>query len=377
MLQGHVIPIDKETTGGWGQVELPADTNPQDNVFFFAFGPQPEHGTIIVSDDPHSAEPLRLAAMMPVDPAVVHSAEVVSSNRAGEIDFDTTAMILWQADLPDDSTSNQLQQFIDRGRSIIFFPPDVPGDAEVFGARWGDWQSSQRETPVAVGSWRDDSGLLTNTMSGEALPVGELKTYRYCSLESDGNVLARFESGDPLLTQAGTDAGAVYFCSTLPRLSHSSLARDGVVFYVMLQRALASGASSLGETRHLAAGTRKIDASQWEPRSPSQTVLSSARQYHAGVYSSGAQLIALNRPAGEDGDKTLSDEKVGELFAGLDYYLVNDQLGSTTALASEIWKAFLVLMAIALVAEALLCIPPQRQRSDVGDQRSVPNTANF
>ncbi|MDA1232421.1 MAG: hypothetical protein O2856_16735, partial [Planctomycetota bacterium] len=31
--------------------------------------------------------------------------------------------------------------------------------------------------------------------------------------------------------------------------------------------------------------------------------------------------------------------------------------GSTMALASEVWRAFLMLMIIALMAEAVLCVP--------------------
>ena len=71
------------------------------------------------------------------------------------------------------------------------------------------------------------------------------------------NQLARFKTGDPLLARVPTDRGAVYFCTTLPRASHSSLARDGVVFYVMLQRALAQGAAMLGSARQISS---RIDA---------------------------------------------------------------------------------------------------------------------
>lgn len=377
-LQGHVIPIDKRIESGWGRVELPADTNPQDNVFYFVFGPQPERRTVIVSDDSRSADALRLATKTPADPAITCVAEVITAAQTGEIDWDRTAMILWQSELPDGAMARQLQQFIERGRTIVFFPPEQPGGNTLFGGRWVSWNQTEQNAPVTIGTWRDDSGLLRNTLSGASLPVGDLKTYRYCGLDSDGSILARFDNGDSLLTQANTNDGEVYFCTTWPRASHSSLARDGVVFYVMLQRALEGGAASLSNVKQLTAGEGRHDSSQWQPMPTGQdAVLSSERAYHSGAYQNGEQLLALNRPEAEDRENILSDSKIGELFGGLDYFVVNDQLDSGTALASEIWKTFLVAMAIALIIEALLCVPPKKETSSDDAPDAISQRAAF
>lgn len=359
-LQGHVIPIDDKTESGWGRIELPADANPQDNVFYFVFGPRPEHRTVVVADDPQAGDAMRLAARTPVDPGVRHVAEVVPVERIESIDWDSTALILWQTELPAPPIADRLEQFVQSGRTVVFFPPEQPGSRQVFGVNWSDWQSSET-VPVPIADWREDTGLLANTLSGDALPVGDLKTFRHCRIEGDQNILARFEGGDPLLAQASTDNGAVYFCSTLPRASHSSFARDGVVFYVMVQRALTQGAASLGKIRQLTAGT-DVDLDGWETRSTSNPdVVPSSRRFHAGVYAVDDQLLALNRPAREDRLEIVGDPRVAELFAGLDYYVVKDRLGSAAALASEIWKTFLVIMGLALLFEAALCIPPRRQ----------------
>ncbi|MEM7456652.1 MAG: hypothetical protein AAF456_20070 [Planctomycetota bacterium] len=40
---------------------------------------------------------------------------------------------------------------------------------------------------------------------------------------------------------------------------------------------------------------------------------------------------------------------------------IDDQLDNEWSLVSEVWRAFLVLMGIALVAEALLCLPPKAE----------------
>ena len=47
-------------------------------------------------------------------------------------------------------------------------------------------------------------------------------------------------------------------------------------------------------------------------------------------------------------------EGLKQAVSGLD-----DAVGSGSSLAAEIWRAFLVAMALALLAEAILCLPPR------------------
>ena len=363
-LQGHTIALDETTTSGWGRIELPTDANSQDNVCYFVFADPPEHHTVIVSDDPRAAEPLWLAAASAADPALSYAATVLTLDRADEIDWDAVSLILWHAPLPDGIVARQMQSHVAGGRPIIFFPPEQTGTGELFGAKWGDWQDAAGRQAVSVASWRGDSDLLSHTRTGSPLPVGKLHTYRYCSIDGVGNALARLEGGNPLLMRATTDGGPVYFCATLPHAGYSSLAQDGVVFYVMIQRALSIGAAVHGNARQLPAGTPAArEVVGWQSLSqPPEDMLSSARPLHGGVFQDGEQLIALNRPAGEDLARTLDDTAVDRLFGGLDYRQVEDRLGSTAALASEIWRPFLFAMVIALLVEAWLCMPePKRQ----------------
>ena len=39
--------------------------------------------------------------------------------------------------------------------------------------------------------------------------------------------------------------------------------------------------------------------------------------------------------------------------------MIDDTLGSKKSLATEIWKIFMVLMGLALLAEVILCVPPK------------------
>ena len=54
---------------------------------------------------------------------------------------------------------------------------------------------------------------------------------------------------------------------------------------------------------------------------------------------------------------TLSEEQVAQLFRGLDFIRVDDRAGSLAQLIQEIWRMFLISMFIALIAEAVLCMP--------------------
>lgn len=361
-LQGHTIPIDESATHGWGRVELPNDENPQDNVAYFAFAEPPVHHTVIVTGDAQAAAAIKLAATSPVDPSLVYTAEVLTADRTHEIDWTAASLLVWHAPLPTDVVAQQLENFVARGRPIVFFPPDQTGKNELFGARWGSWRQGNGRKPLGAEIMNRDSDLVSDTLAGERLPIGELRTFRYCSLEGGGSVLARFAGREPLLTRASTTDGPVYFCTTLPRASHSTMARDGVLFYVMLQRALSAGAATQGDARQLVAGSSVAKAGEdWrrvsgEPKG----MLSSASPFHAGAFEHEQRIIALNRPPSEDSVATLDEIAIEKLFGGLSYTLVSDRVGNTSALANDVWRAFLYAMAIALLAEALLCMPERR-----------------
>ena len=367
-LQGHIITIDAETKEGWGRVELPRDTNPEDNVFHFVFAEPPSRHTVIVSNDAVAAELMRVACVAPVEVGIEHTATIVSPDQVAEIEWDKTAMVLWNAPIPTGVDARLLENFVAKGRSLVFFPPAESSSDKIFGTEWQDWLTAESNAPFAVGTWRDDSDLLSKSRGGEALPVGELRIFQACKLKTDGNVLARLESGDPLLVRASSDAGGAYFCSTLPHASHSSLARDGIVFYVMLQRALAQGSSTLGQAQQLTAGTgAAAQAGEWKSiGSISNDQPPFARPFVAGVLEKpDGTLVAINRPIDEDNQQIASDESIERIFGGLDYHRIDDEIGGMSSLANEIWRIFLILMAIALVVEAFLCLPQKRPTEEV------------
>ena len=389
-LQGHRIPIDVRLSSGWGAVQLPGDVNPLDNRFFFVFSEPPTRRAIIVSDDARTGETFRRALAIPTETGLQHLIDVIPVARVGEIDWESTGLLIWQALLPQGDIAEQIENFVNTGRVVLFFPPaqssgssrldeDSASSEHLFGSRWTRWQTPEQEQAKIVW-WRSDADLFANVDSGDPLPLNEIRTYRYCNLEILGTALARYGDDNPMLTRIATDRGGIYFCSTLPTAQFSSLERDGVVFYVMLQRALAEGSRSLAVASQRDAGPSVLtDRDQWETvalEADAQTL--SQRGLHAGVYQDGEYWAAVNRSRAEDSIKVTPVATVDELFDGLSYRRIDVAVGDTSALASEIWRAFLVAMGLALIVEAVLSLPSKRtEQRSLGDLTVVGGSGNY
>ena len=370
-LQGHRIPINTKVRSGWGSVGLPGDSNPLDNRFFFVFSEPTVRRAVVVSDDIKNGEAFRRALAIPTDPRLQHQVDVISVDRVSEIDWESTGLLIWQAALPRGAVAGQIAQFVATGRVVMFFPP-VTGmgyqntDERLFASRWGDWQTPGDRQVFDISWWRGDTDLLAHVESGDALPLNELRTYRYRSFESLGTPLARLDDDAPLLTRVATDRGAVYFCSTLPTAQFSSLEREGVTFYVILQRALDQGCRALAVASQRDAGTDVLaDRNEWELVAPVDNShaplhLSSQRGLQAGVYRDGAYWTAVNRSQIEDSATVVAIETVDTLFDGMSYRRIDVDVGDTSALASELWRIFLFAMIVALLVEAVLSLPSRR-----------------
>jgi hypothetical protein len=368
LLQGYAIPIDRSLKRGWGSVALPADSCPENDVFYFVFDEPPPLHSVIVSDDVATSDPLNAALSAAADPSRQYVTTVLTSGHAAEIPWDDAAFVVWNAPLPKpgDVLARQLRDYAAAGRTIMFLPPDAPDDTRIFDLGWDRWEQAPPGKPLSVDWWRNDDDLLENTRDGTALPVGTLEILRLCGIAGEGIPLARITGHGPLLMRSLQRSGNVYFLGTLPGSSASSLARDGVAMFAMLQRALNQGVATLGKAQQHAASASALgdDPGKWHLVEPEDRgALPENLPLRAGVFSFEDRLIALNRPPGEDDPQTLSNADLDELFAGLDYRVLNDTLESGRSLTSEVWRTFLILMALVLVAEALLCLPPRRETS--------------
>lgn len=76
-----------------------------------------------------------------------------------------------------------------------------------------------------------------------------------------------------------------------------------------------------------------------------------------GAYADGDVLLAVNRPEAEDRPDLLADERVTELFEGLDFTRIDHVTTRQRSLVEELWRRFLIAMMAVLLAEAWLCLP--------------------
>ena len=355
-LKDHRIPLERARERGWGRVSIPADANPADDDFYFVFDVPPPRKTIIVAEEPQVEKPLQLAAAIPPEPSFVCTADVIGIDQLPTVDWDQVSLVLWQAQLPLGNEADLLQSFVERGGQVVFLPPRNPSSDEFSGIRWNEWVSSNDNIPLET--WRSDGDLLSRTLNGTALPVGQLEIHQYCGLSGEHTPLAILKGGATLLARVPTKRGGVYFWATTPAPRDSSLATGGVVLYAFVQRAISAGAVVLGKSRQLDAGDSQGETpSTWNPITEGDQGISTEAMYHRGVYGASDRLLAVNRPVNEDDARVLNETRLAELFRGLNFVRVDDQAGSLSSLIQEIWRVFLITMLISLILEAVLCLP--------------------
>jgi hypothetical protein len=362
VLKNHVIPLDR-TAGsrGWGKVSIPADANAADNDFYFVFDEPAARKTVVVSEDPASRRWLALLAEIPPEKDQRSSAEAVTADAFATVALDEAALVLWQGPLPTGKDAEKLTAFLARGGQVVFFPPETPTETAFAGLSWGAW--TRHRQPVKPVSWRTDEDLLSNTLAGGALPVGELQVLRSCSLTGEFVPLASLPEAAPLLVRVAEAGGGVCFCTTTPNGADSTLASEGVVLYALVQRAIDRGTVMLGKARQLDAGPAvellAAKGAEWSRLAGPADALSTDIGRHAGVFAADDRLVAVNRPVEEDTGRLVADERVDGLFRDLTYTRLTGTAGSTDSLVQEIWRAFLIAMVLALIAEGLLCLPKQ------------------
>jgi hypothetical protein len=411
VLARHAIPIDAAAltqtatmaggaegdresaqANGWGRVSIPTDSNPADNDFYVAFGTPPIRRTLVVTEDsqagPQTKRTLELIAGIPPDKLLRAATEAVAAEAVADMPLDDVALILWQAALPEAAAADAVNRFVARGGQVIFLPPESPTTTAFNGIAWQTW--TEHSPPLRPSSWRADEGLLAATLTGAALPVGELELRRTCGITGEGTSLAVLPDGRPLLVRAAGDRGGVSFLATTPAVRDSDLAANGVVLYAVVQRAIDAGLETVGNARQIDAGSMVLGGTDaGGERSSQQRGQEDWRQiagppsasteagFHAGVYASRGRLLAVNRPAAEDAAEVVDDRQIETLFQGLSFSRFEQKAGGLGAIVEEVWRLFLVALLVALVVEGLLCLPRKlsdrlpRRQSD-GLARGLP-----
>lgn len=354
-LRNHEIPLGVNQVQGWGQVSIPADSNLLDNEFYFVFDEAPVRKTLLVTEDSRSSRALQLAAEIGSAPNIKTLVEVTSPAQINSVVWEEVGLVLWQAPLPSEKNSELLRSYVEQEGSLLLFPPRAPSKNSLFGFSWKEWKDIPEE--ILVDSWRGDADLLARTQNGSALPVGELRVHRSCVASGEITPLAKLSNGDLLLGRLPTAKGKVYALTTTSNEIDSSLASDGVMLYVMIQRSLANGSKRLGRTRQQIAGFLEEDSSDWECLRGSEFSLSDQYAMYSGVYKTQEKLLALNREVAEDVNLVLTAEQTDRVMEGFDWVRLDSQASEQASLVNEIWRLFLVAMLVALLLESALCLP--------------------
>ena len=137
---------------------------------------------------------------------------------------------------------------------------------------------------------------------------------------------------------------------------------EGLVLVPMVQRLLTEGEAMLsgryvqGHLR-VAGDDRAGEGERWISEERGENT---AKDFNleAGVYRMGQRVVAVNRPQREDVLISMDQEEVEALFGEVPLVLFQE---STIEIESdddrELWKAFLVVMALALLIEGILILP--------------------
>ncbi|MEM6278893.1 MAG: hypothetical protein AAF733_05395, partial [Verrucomicrobiota bacterium] len=382
---GFTLPLGQSELRGWGRIDLSADGNALDNTAFLVFDDEAVRKTVVVSDDALVSKAIVAAASAAVEPDVQYETEVISTDQLTRIPWEDAALLFWHAPIPESNSpeSALLRQHAEGGRTLIFLPPAEPSSPSLLGFRWGEWRE-EKEDPLPIDWWRTESGLLENTQNGEPLPVSEIQFFRSRSFEGELQPLLRSGSDLTLLARVTSEtAGNVYAWGTLPRTDHSSLATEGIVFFIMVHRALEQGANAVASARFGETNSRssfevgdysEIDTVQISelPSLPGLVPAALRWQTRTGE----DRLMALNRPVAEDDTRLINPDALESLLEGVDFRQISDEVGNTASLASEVWRLFLIAMALALLGEAILSLPPRLpEETSSSDLTQSPETS--
>ena len=380
-LQGYRLPMDGEEQSGFGFVELTTDAQPADDRFWFVYGETPTLETLIVSERKDLARVASIAAELPLDPSLNLAARTAPPESI-DADFSLagTSLVLWQAPLPPDGVARDaLDEFVSEGGVVLFLPPASPSGRSYRGVSWTSWSEAPiGSAAVSPETWRADDDLLRTGDDGTPLPAGETEIYRWCGIElepGDGEdafahqTLASLPGPEALLVRASSPKGGVYFLGTLPTVETSNLASQGIVFVALVQRAVALAARSQQGESQRDAGT-PLDESWRQASELTEGATLFERDLYAGVVTDGERFLALNRPESEDVGAIQPMSAIEDLFGDLDV-VIDEAQGAAreeSGLLEEIWRVFMVLALVGLLAEALLC-------ASEGDAPPVSRTA--
>lgn len=351
----HRLPLASKTAEGWGYVELPSDANARDNRSYFTYaGPAVVRAAVIGGESANAR--LLQAAAAPDSKNTNQLCDILAPAAVETANLEQYSLLLWQAPLPQGVAANRIRAFIEAGGTVLFFAPGEPGQFGDLG--WAGVKDAAADKPFRLRHWEEREGPLAKTEEGWSLPMTELEIFKRQTISGDATVLASFDDGAPFLTRRTLGRGQIFFCATHPGKEWSTLS-EGVVLVPMVQRLMDAGA------RRFATGAF-VECGEWQPREsqrwmPVDSTASKDIHTQSGVYRLGSQFVAVNRPAREDARELVEPAKAKALLGQIPMYLLEEKQGGGSHAESELWRLFLVVMALCLLVEAILILPEKRE----------------
>jgi hypothetical protein len=356
------LPLGQLEGKGHGFVAIPADTNPRDNVSFFAYGEDTPAKTYIVTEGGESPTWLSLAS---APPGYGGSTSIeLAPNSAHKIEWNSATLVIWQAPLPNGPISQELSRYIESGGAVMLLPPLTDSDTSFLGLRWGVLETSPRDQYFIVNKWNQADGPLRDGLEGTPIPASKLKAIHRREILGEATSLASWDDDKTFLMRKVIGDGTAIFAATLPDYTWSNLG-DADVMLPTVQRMIESGDQRFGSAFAAFAGSQKALTSNGETRSRLDTHAqsnSTNAPYEAGVWKLGARLVATNRPLSEDQWLILTPNQLKSALEGVPYKLFEDQ-GQADSLAREIWRTFLIAMLVFIITEAILCLQAKPKSS--------------
>ena len=339
--------LKNEPEEGWISILSPDDFCQSDNICYLTYGSTEPPQVAVRASNPRTSLILRSASQTEQG----ELPDPLPLSGFGEKDLLSRKILIHQGEI-NSKVETVLEEFVIKGGSLVLFPPEVTSSDDSKLLSWNSLEEKLEDEIFQVSNWREDSGLLTNSSDGNRLPLDRLAIKRRRTPQQ-GETLAYYSDGKPFLSCLTLGKGIVYFFSTLPLDSWSSMS-DGYVLVPALQRLIEESSSNSFIQSWFCGEKESKESILFEPIGDAKDKVP---YLHAGIYRVNGRLTAINRPKSENDTLFLTVEQILEKLPNIPPRLLDDESSSALNDRSEAWSFFLTLCLILLLGEALLGQP--------------------
>ena len=343
----QTIELGSDDKGGYGVVSIPQDRHPGDNQYYFAYGALLNLKTAVISKSKYS----KLLALAAAPIKGLNMGSVIIDGSQLPANLSDSSLVIVENSKITLKQEEQLMKFVEKGGQVLVFPPLSKGSKLLKFIQPGVIETAKKDKTFMIGNWDEQQGPLANSKQGEVLPVNKLYVTSRQLSSLPGEVLASYKDGQSFLSRYGHGKGAVYYCSSSLEPKWSELYK-GAILLPMVKRILNEGSKQYSSIVNESC-RYDDEINSLEPVVGNKN--SAFKSLAAGVYAQKNRVIMLNRPALENDFTLINEEKLNDLFDGLDFSMFNETAdGSEETLQSELFSLFALFIIIFLAIEGFL-----------------------